>query len=781
MDPKLLTEAGWKATAAKLKIKDNGLQKVLFLYENIDDAAFTDAIRGLNAVTQSANNLKKVKEVAAIKDAVKYLTDMVSAAQAELREVTKAKALAEKAQLMEAKAEALEAKSDAMQAKADEEAAKREAQASKKGEAEDEEEEEEEETGDCFLKLKKALQAVKLSKKPYYFLVCDAKPYGLIISKKDIRKNAQARKELVEIAGGSTRPPKVGECRFENGKHVFEMEKPPLGLARILQKWIKDSTGVGHKIMVGKESGEEGDEPQRPDGQKESDDVPKFVPGVIDEPGGGPSGGRTPAGDATPGEPKKPGKEEPALDVTAPFSISGSVGRGGKNKKEDVEAVQAALNKRAKAGLEVDGKCGPKTIAAIMAFQKEHGLPNPDGLIEVGKKTAAALAGESVPSAEKPASGGGAAGAGGAGKPGGSGGAPTGPTGGVVGAAIEAAKKIAKEIADQKMRNDQAVAEAINRIKQALGKLTGGADGKEAKKIKDELEQAAKQNREHAGKIEQLVKDLLKRKTDEAAEAVKKAAEKAKPVIQTAEETVRKALDWLEKNAPGVGEDPNDLAKRVAQEVAARKKQAEQAYNDAAQKLKKAIKDAGGEEGKQIEEELNKAYNQMREHIKKVEDAAKQLAKRKTAEAGDFLKKVAEETIPGFKIVEDQAEKALQWAQSKGPSVYEGAKDLAKTVTKEVAAQKKKAEDAYNDVIKKLKKEADDQLGDEGKAIKKELQDAYQQAQEHARKVAEAAKALAQRKTQEAAEALKKAAEQTVPGFQTVEDLSKKALDWWNS
>ena len=43
------------------------------------------------------------------------------------------------------------------------------------------------------------------------------------------------------------------------------------------------------------------------------------------------------------------------------------------------------------------------------------------------------------------------------------------------------------------------------------------------------------------------------------------------------------------------------------------------------------------------------------------------------------------------------------------------------------------------------------------------------------------AKELAKRETQAAAEALKQAAEKTLPGFQIVEDVAKKALDWWNS
>jgi len=61
------------------------------------------------------------------------------------------------------------------------------------------------------------------------------------------------------------------------------------------------------------------------------------------------------------------------------------------------------------------------------------------------------------------------------------------------------------------------------------------------------------------------------------------------------------------------------------------------------------------------------------------------------------------------------------------------------------------------------------------------LEKAYKENQEHIKKVAEAAKELLKRETQQAAEALRKAAEKTVPGFQTVEDMAQKARDWWNS
>jgi peptidoglycan hydrolase-like protein with peptidoglycan-binding domain len=64
-------------------------------------------------------------------------------------------------------------------------------------------------------------------------------------------------------------------------------------------------------------------------------------------------------------------------------NISGSVGRGGVNRSSDVITVQTLLNSNAGAGLKADGGCGPKTLQAILNFQKGF-LPNPDGRIDPG-------------------------------------------------------------------------------------------------------------------------------------------------------------------------------------------------------------------------------------------------------------------------------------------------------------------------------------------------------------------------------------------------------------
>lgn len=64
-------------------------------------------------------------------------------------------------------------------------------------------------------------------------------------------------------------------------------------------------------------------------------------------------------------------------------SIGASVGRKGDNRRSDVSTVQTLLKKHGLDPGPVNGICGPKTIAAIVSFQKGF-LRRPDGLIEVG-------------------------------------------------------------------------------------------------------------------------------------------------------------------------------------------------------------------------------------------------------------------------------------------------------------------------------------------------------------------------------------------------------------
>ena len=76
-------------------------------------------------------------------------------------------------------------------------------------------------------------------------------------------------------------------------------------------------------------------------------------------------------------------------------TITGSVGRGGANRPDDVRLIQDMLNQNAAATgqtVDTDGRIGPKTIAAIEAFQRAVvGMANPDGRIDPGGKSFQAL------------------------------------------------------------------------------------------------------------------------------------------------------------------------------------------------------------------------------------------------------------------------------------------------------------------------------------------------------------------------------------------------------
>lgn len=75
-------------------------------------------------------------------------------------------------------------------------------------------------------------------------------------------------------------------------------------------------------------------------------------------------------------------------------SIRGSVGRNGINHDGDVKTVQGLLNRHIVPParlLKVDGYVGPKTINAILAFQRCIGIINCDGRVDPGGRTFQAL------------------------------------------------------------------------------------------------------------------------------------------------------------------------------------------------------------------------------------------------------------------------------------------------------------------------------------------------------------------------------------------------------
>ena len=58
MDPKILTEDGWKAIVQKFKLEDKDLQKTLFFYETLEDDDFDFRIKALGKISSLAAGLK---------------------------------------------------------------------------------------------------------------------------------------------------------------------------------------------------------------------------------------------------------------------------------------------------------------------------------------------------------------------------------------------------------------------------------------------------------------------------------------------------------------------------------------------------------------------------------------------------------------------------------------------------------------------------------------------------------------------------------------------------
>src|SRR5205823_6199442 len=107
--------------------------------------------------------------------------------------------------------------------------------------------------GDYAAKLLATFQKLKGSKGlAYEFLVCDAKPMGLVVAKKI---TAQHKAQLFDLTGSKRIFP-LGTCSFLEGKFHFAMEKPLAGLARKLQESIKYFTGKKLPILVGSETAE---------------------------------------------------------------------------------------------------------------------------------------------------------------------------------------------------------------------------------------------------------------------------------------------------------------------------------------------------------------------------------------------------------------------------------------------------------------------------------------------------------------------------------------------
>ena len=343
---KALSDSGWKDVAAKNRIKDNGLLKLLADHKRIDEAKHDDAIASLDQIVKLATQLKKAKDVAAASAASKYVSELADAAESDRRAFVKAKAEAEK------RTKAEEAKK----------------QDAKKAAEEHDDDDEEGEGSSALLttKLIPLLRQVNKGESMHVLVARAGKQVAVMMSRKPI---APARRKILADQLGVSGGIKYfgGHCVNEGGATTFVLKSEVAGLAKQLKLALFNQTGLRVKKIACR--GDDGD-----DSDDDGDGVPP-------EQGAGEKvGGDTP-------EPPRPGE-----GMTRPFELSASVGRGGKNLEEDVQQVQTALNRRAGAGLDVDGRCGKATIDAIMEFQRALGQSRPDGRVDPNRGTARALA-----------------------------------------------------------------------------------------------------------------------------------------------------------------------------------------------------------------------------------------------------------------------------------------------------------------------------------------------------------------------------------------------------
>ena len=347
---KLLTDSAWKDVLAKNKgVKDNGMLKVLAEIKKLGDDDHDDAQGILDQIQKLAAQLKKSKEIAALPAVGKFLAELTGAADTAVRDVAKAKAEHEKTQKTKAEAE--------------------KKAAANKDDDDDGEGDEEESPELLTTKLKPLLKRVAKGERMHALLAKSGKQVVVMLSPKPI--SPSRRKMLADQLGGGSTKYFPGHCHLVAGAITFTLKAEVAGMSKLVKVALLEQTGL--RLNKLKCCGEDGDDEDGDENEPTS-------------PAGDKSGG-----DDQGDEPSEK-KAEPPTGMTRPFEIGASGGRGGTNLEEDVQAVQAALNRRADAGLSVDGRCGPGTLKAITEFQQAMGQSKPDGRVDPGRGTAHALA-----------------------------------------------------------------------------------------------------------------------------------------------------------------------------------------------------------------------------------------------------------------------------------------------------------------------------------------------------------------------------------------------------
>ena len=213
MSEKHLTEAAWKTLAAKAKVKDTALQKLLQAYAKTDAAkAAAQALGLLEEISLQSARLKKANSTA--REVTAYLEEII-------KEANKAKLqLSSLAQPSGSEVSAVEGKGST-------DAGLRE-------------------------RLIGALKKIRTADGDgsLGFMACVAKPcYGILFGKNPGEKLGPAhKKELTQLTQGTRFI--EGKCLLENEAYTFVVEAVPTGLARNLKIALKHYTGLAYKIRV---------------------------------------------------------------------------------------------------------------------------------------------------------------------------------------------------------------------------------------------------------------------------------------------------------------------------------------------------------------------------------------------------------------------------------------------------------------------------------------------------------------------------------------------------
>ena len=230
---KSLSDAGWKDIVAKHKLKDNGLLKVLEKLKRCDDDEHDDASRALDEASRLAAQLKKDKTVSAAPPAARYITELISAADASQRDIAKAKAEAEK------KAKAL--------------AGKKAAEAARQ----DEEDDDEVESPELLTtKLKPLLKLVSQGETMHALVARSGARVVVMLSRKPIPTSR--RKMLQEQLGGGSTKYFPGQCRLEQGATTFVLNAEVAGLSKLVKAALLEQTGL--RVNKLKCRGDDGDD-----------------------------------------------------------------------------------------------------------------------------------------------------------------------------------------------------------------------------------------------------------------------------------------------------------------------------------------------------------------------------------------------------------------------------------------------------------------------------------------------------------------------------------------